>query len=308
MTARPAAPTRVIVVAKRSAYGRYIEDEGDPRARQLVRRRDPSVARWLSAHQAHQATLDAVERELDRAGVHPLVLHHSHAAFDTADAALVIAVGGDGTLLAASHNVGTVPVLGVNSAPDHSVGFFCAARRQNLRRMLHEALDGTLPRVRLTRMAVVLNGRVRSRRVLNEALYCHASPAATSRYILRYGRVREEQRSSGFWIGPAAGSTAAQRSAGGRVLPIASKKLQLVVREPYAPFGKRYRLLAVLVREGASLVAQSKMQDARMFLDGPYKSIDVRLGDTVEFCASDEPLSVLGLTPTWRGKVHGGAA
>ncbi len=288
---------RVVVVAKRSAYSRFIEEEGDPRARALVRRKDPAVARWVQAHEEHMRTLEAVERVLDRLGARAVVVRHAHAAFDTADAQLVIAVGGDGTLLAASHNVGSVPILGVNSAPRHSVGFFCAATRQGLKTMLEQAFEGRAKSMLLTRMAVAVNGRVRSRRVLNEALYCHASPAATSRYILRQGRIREEQRSSGFWIGPAAGSTAAQRSAGGRVLPLGSKKLQLVVREPYAPFNKRYRLLRVLVDPGSRVVVQSQMQEACMFLDGPYKVIDIRLGDETEFRVSKEPLRVLGLGP-----------
>lgn len=207
---------RVIVVVKRSAYKRFVEDEGDPRARQLLRRKDPTVAHWVEAHEEHLRTAEAVELALEKLGVRALVLRGSHAAFDTNGAALVVAVGGDGTLLAASHNVGATPILGVNSAPRFSVGFFCAARRSNARRMLAEALDGTASKVKLARMAVSLNGRVRSRRVLNEALYCHASPAATSRYILSYRRLREEQKSSGFWVGPAAGSTGAVRSAGSR--------------------------------------------------------------------------------------------
>src|SRR5688572_12007569 len=126
-------------------------------------------------------TLDTVESTLHKLGARAVLVQRAHAEFDTSDAALVVSVGGDGTLLAASHNVGQVPILGVNSAPEHSVGFFCAAHRGNVRTMLAEALAGTIVKVRLTRMAVAVNGRIRSRRVLNEALFCHASPAATSR-------------------------------------------------------------------------------------------------------------------------------
>ena len=83
--------------------------------------------------------------------------------------------------------------------------------------------------VHLSRMSVIRNGAPVSTRVLNDALFCHRSPAATTRYILKLGKLVEEQKSSGFWIGPAAGSTAAQRSAGGKILPLASTDLQLVV-------------------------------------------------------------------------------
>ena len=231
---------------------------------------------------------------LDKVRARVLVVRGAQAVFDPADASLVVVVGGDGTLLAASHSVSSVPVLGVNSAPRHSVGFFCAARRGTFEAMLNEALEEKLASVTLTRMAVLVNGRVRSRRVLNEALFCHSEPAATSRYVLKFGRKREEQRSSGFWIGPAAGSTGAIRSAGGRVLPFGSTKLQLVVREPM--FGRPLALQRVLVDAGQSIHAHSKMDAAALYLDGPYRELPVQLGDEVTFRASDEPLELLGLT------------
>lgn len=286
---------RVVVVAKRTAYRRFVEDERDPRAKELLRKRDPVVANWLDAHREHVRTVESVVRDLERAGVRVMLVERAHAAFDPSDAAFVIAVGGDGTLLAASHSVVRTPVLGVNSAPRHSVGFFCAAQRTTFRAMLDRALAGKLERVELARMAVAVNGRLRTKHVLNEALYCHASPAGTSRYLLTHGKKTEEQRSSGIWIGPPAGSTAAQRSAGGQVLPLHSRKLQLVVREPYTPAGKRYRLTKLAIADGETVHVESKMDDSALFFDGPYRMVPVRLGDKVTFFASDEPLTVLGM-------------
>jgi NAD+ kinase len=287
--------TRVIVVAKSSSYARFIEDEQDPRARVLLERHDESVANWLAGHAAHSRTLERVQAALLRLGVHAVVVRRPHAEFDATDADLVIAVGGDGTLLATSHSIGTVPLLGVNSDPERSVGFYCAGRGEELEATLERALAGSLPATWLTRMTVTLNGRVRSRRVLNEALYSHSSPAATSRYILRHGSATEEQRSSGVWVGPAAGSTAAQYSGGGKILPLRSKRLQLVVREPFLWDGKKIRFRRLLVAPGKSVSLKSKMHDAALFLDGPYRRISVSLGDVAEFRASNEPLCVLGL-------------
>jgi NAD+ kinase len=286
---------RVIVVVKRTAYDRFVEDEADPRATLLLRRHDPSVASWRRSHDEHRRTLETVMKALDDFGARGLILRRAHAAFDPADAVLVVAVGGDGTLLAASHSVGATPILGVNSAPSSSVGFFCPTRRTTVRAMLRDALEGRLGSTTLSRMSVSINGRIRANRVLNDALYCHASPAATSRYLLTHRKYREAQKSSGFWVGPAAGSTAAQHSAGGRVLPLGSRKLQLVVREPYAPPGTRYRLQCLLISPGEALYAQSQMQDACMFFDGPYQRVPLSLGDIASFRASDEPLHVLGL-------------
>jgi len=170
-----------------------------------------------------------------------------------------------------------------------------------VRQALAAALDGSLPGVELTRMRVDLSGRLLHDRVLNEALFCHASPAATSRYILRIaegGRVLadEEQKTSGVWIGPAAGSTAAQRSAGGRVLPLTSRKLQYVVREPYRPRLDALKMTLGTIDEGQVLALKSQMRQARLFLDGDRIVHEVGIGEVVQMRRSDEPLVVLGLS------------
>ena len=237
----------------------------DPRALALLERHDPVVARWSDAHASHTRTLSRVLEYLDKWGARVVALSRPHAEFDPAGAQLIVTVGGDGTLLAASHNVYGPPVLGVNSAPKHSVGYFCAANPKNLASTIKRALDGELPTVRLTRMQVEINGRLQSCRVLNEALYSHVIPAATSRYILHCSRGQEEQHSSGFWIGPAAGSTGAQRSAGGRVLPFGSKRLQMVVREPYTAPGCPLKFRRIQVRNGESVRVQSKWMTRRYF-------------------------------------------
>jgi NAD+ kinase len=283
------------VIAKRSAFTRNVEEAEDPRIMGLLKRGDPAVSSWVPSHQEHKRTLEATIRTLEDLGAHVLLLRRPHAAFDAGDAALVVTVGGDGTLLAASHYVGRVPILGINSDPNRSVGFFCAGSRETLPKLAARALEGTLTRIRLNRMKVTVNGRIKSKRVLNDVLFCHTSPAATSRYILRHGRTKEEQRSSGLWVGPAAGSTAAQRSAGGRILPISSNQIQYVVREPYTAPGGECRLPKGLLEPRRKLVVKSKMSDARMFLDGPHRKFTVRLGDEVVFESPGEPLTVLGI-------------
>ncbi len=285
----------VFVAAKRSQYQKHVRDQHDPRALELLARHDLTVARWQKADSEHRRTYDAVVDRLRLLGANVVVLSRPHAEFDAHGAALVVTVGGDGTLLAASHNVADVPILGVNSSPDHSVGFFCSARRETCDVELARALEGQLGGVKLARMRVDLNGRVYSSRLLNEALFSHIIPAATSRYILERDGRPEDQRSSGFWIGPAAGSTGALRSAGGHILPLRSRKLQLVVREPYESPGARVRWRRFEVSPGKHLEVRSKMDDAALFLDGPFRRVEVHLGDLLRFSVSDESLHVLGI-------------
>ena len=101
--------------------------------------------------------------------------------------------------------------------------------------------------------------------------------------------------SSGVWAGPAAGSTAALRSAGGKVLPVGSQKIQFVVREPYRGVDHRYELIKGLVSPGDALEITSRMTKGRLFLDGTQKVHAVHIGDRIRMSLSDEPLTLLGL-------------
>lgn len=293
---------RVLVLLKRSSYKKYVEQEHDARVTGLLATGDPTVKRMLGSHKDNEETIEEVKHALDALGADAVYDEDVRSTSHDERVDLVVTVGGDGTLLAASHRVGSdTPILGVNSAPDHSVGFFCAARKGQVRETLQAAFEGKLRRVSLARMRVDLNEICLHRRVLNEALFCHASPAATSRYILRVVRPdgatdEEEQKSSGIWVGPAAGSTAAQRSAGGRVLPLASTRLQFVVREPYAPLGTRMRLTLGMVEDGGALVLKNKMRQAKLFLDGEHTVYDATIGDVITMRRSEEFLTVLGLT------------
>ena len=287
---------RVGVVAKRSAWQIHIEERQDPKLRRLVEEHDATVAPLRASHDAHEGTVREVMAALASVNAEIVFTRRAGESFQSAGLDLVVTVGGDGTLLAASHYVDDVPILAINSAPSHSVGFFCGARNGEAKAAITAAMRGTLRRTVLTRMKVTLNGVIVAGRVLNDALFCHASPAATSRYILELGEVSEQQKSSGIWIGPAAGSTAAQRSAGGRVLPLTSKQLQLVVREPYTPHGERYTLRHALIPQGSALLVRSKMHDAKLFFDGPESVADVAFGDVITFAEADRPLTVLGIS------------
>jgi NAD+ kinase len=286
---------RVGLVTKRSAWTIHIDERKDPKLRRLVAEKDETISPLRASHDAHQRTVLEVTSALAAASADIVFACHAGDSFDATGLDLVVTVGGDGTLLSASHYVDDVPVLAINSAPSHSVGFFCGAKSGGADKAIAAAMRGALRRTVLTRMKVTLNGQVVAARVLNEALFCHASPAATSRYIVHFDGIEEQQKSSGFWIGPAAGSTAAQRSAGGRVLPLTSKQLQLVVREPYTPHRERYRLCCPLIPPGEPVVVRSKMHEARIFIDGPDTVIPVGFGDAIEFTQAPQSLTVLGI-------------
>jgi NAD+ kinase len=299
----------VCVVLKRSSWQKWVEEEGDARIVKLVEAGDETVRRMRPGHIDHMETIEETRNALANLGARAYwsdTPHQFRSDETPGRCDLVVTVGGDGTLLGASHGIGPgVPLLGVNSSPAHSIGFFCAAKKGQVHEAIAAALDGSLQGAELTRMRVDLNGQPLLDRVLNEALFCQASPAATSRYFLRVVDAKgttlaeEEQKSSGLWAGPAAGSTAAQSSAGGNVLPLTSTRLQFVVREPYRPLGgspDAPRLTVGLIEEGQTLRIRSRMRQARLFLDGEHLVHDVTIGDVVTMRRSAEPLTVLGMT------------
>jgi NAD+ kinase len=300
---------RIAVLAKRTSYRTFVAEGGDSRVSKLLDAGDPTVRRMRRSHDDHMETEREVRAAIDALGLDAEYYEGSRTPikghFD-----LVITVGGDGTVLGASHQIGSEgALLGVNSAPGSSVGFFCAATKGNVRPTLEAAIEGKLLGLTLTRMRVEVNDRLLHNRVLNEALFCHASPAATSRYILTVTRrakapsKTEEQKSSGLWIGPAAGSTAAQQSAGGEVLSLASTEIQYVVREAYRGGGGRPpALVRGRIEESGRLELACKMRQAKLFLDGNQGEHDLGMGDRIVMRRSDETLTILGLTPNGQKK------
>ncbi|APS00323.1 NAD(+)/NADH kinase [Pajaroellobacter abortibovis] len=301
---------KVAVILKRSEYYLHVEQEHDPHVQDLIERDDPIVRSMCSAHEEHQGTIQEVLDALKKENV-SFQIFESSSSLDENTFDLYITVGGDGTLLAASHVIGPhAVVLGINSAPTYSVGFFCAGRKGTLSQTIHAALTGSLPQVRLTRMSVSLNDQCIHRRVLNELLFCHACPAATSHYLLRTLHQKqivqeEEQRSSGLWVGPAAGSTAAQKSAGGQILPLTSPQLQYVVREPYTPLGGSFTMRTGLFSEDEELLILNEMKQGKIFIDGHHVAFDTTIGDAIALSLSPEPLTILGPIPITRdNKTH----
>lgn len=283
---------RVLVVYKRTALQRY--DENDPRIKRLLEERDSTVESLRSAHEAHLDTIERARATFKKCKIRATFRHKHQRSDETWD--LVVTLGGDGTLLWASHTVGPdTPMVAINSAPTTSVGYFCAGTRDDVEDALQAALDGALRPTKLTRMQVHVDGDRAHSRILNDILFCHQSPAATTRYLIRHRDVEEAHTSSGIWVGPAAGSTAAQRSAGGKILPIGSQKLQWVVRELYRPRGEPFALVKGLVAPGEELILKNKMRKGRIYFDGDAKVMPLDIGSEIRLSRSDETLTLLGL-------------
>lgn len=288
---------RVLVIYKKSTYQRNVQEGENARIAKLVADGDRTVERLREAHDAHQRTVALARKLLKSMGAQAIFRYLRTRKKTSEGFDLIVTLGGDGTLLWASHMVTEDrPMVAINTAPGSSVGYFCAGDSTNLEQTLHDALTGRLQATLLPRMCVELDGDVLSKRVLNDVLFCHAVPAATTRYLIRHRGLEEDHKSSGIWVGPAAGSTAAQRSAGGVVLPLTSQQLQWVVRELYrADAQTPCELVKGLVERGEDLRIWSKISDGRIYVDGPHRVHRVPFGAELRMSLSDQPLTLLGL-------------
>jgi len=190
-------------------------------------------------------------------------------------------------------------LLGVNSAPRDSVGYLALARRATIPKTLDAIAAGILKPVPVTRLSVTLDGVALPEAGLNDVLFAHQHPAATSRYLVRLGRQAEEHRSSGLWISTAAGSTAGIRSSGGAVLPLRSRRLQFRARELYRRPGAEYRLAVGFLAPGEELVVESQMDSGWLYLDGSRVAYPFPFGARAEVRSLPEPLFLFADPRRW---------
>ena len=276
---------RALVVYKKSHYELYESRAG---VRTLPEQAHPFVRSMMLSHDANQRTLAAVHRAFEAVGVtYDCIYRGELRSTDGYD--LLCSVGGDGTFLeVARHSVAT-PVLGINSDPQRSIALFCAADQDTVQERLEAVLAGELHEVRLARLQVAINGEPLDFHALNDLLFCHANPAAMTAYTLRIGDAKEAQKSSGVWFATAAGSTAAIRSAGGRRMPLRSRRLQYLVREPYIADAAPYRLGKGFVAPDARVELISKTRQGRLYIDGSHRYEPCGLGDVVQVSTAARP-------------------
>lgn len=273
----------VLLLYKKSAYSIYFR-KGHPRA---------EIDRYKKAHDEHLRTLTTVERVLHKHGINyskyargrkiPYQRYRS-----------VITVGGDGTFLEAARNTNTQVLLGVNSAPGTSVGELCVTTQKNFERIIRRIIEGK--NVRLDswqRLRLKLDGLSGPIDCLNDILICHQNPAAVSRYYLKIGTLKEEQRSSGLWVAAPAGSSGAIQSAGGRILSITEKKIQYMPRELYQGVNPPYRLKGGVLAEGQTIKVTSLMHEGNVFVDGTHVQLAFPFHATLKISLSPKPVKVI---------------
>jgi NAD+ kinase len=165
-------------------------------------------------------------------------LESQYGAHDPQDADVIVALGGDGFMLATLHanqSLG-LPVYGMNRG---TVGFLMNAYNEDaLIARLEAAEAAVINPLHMT--ATTTAGDVVEALAINEVSLLRAGPQAAKLRILVDGRLRmEELVCDGALVATPAGSTAYNYSAHGPILPIEAEVLALTAVAPFRP--RRWR-------------------------------------------------------------------
>lgn len=289
---------KVEVVLKRSKL-RTLRER---RPELLERLRDEDPSSWqemVESDAQQQVSAELVVAALERLGVTYFTWTRDQFLSVGEGTGMVIAVGGDGTVLDVSHRVLDVPLLGINSDRSRSVGYFCATDADGAFDVLRAFIEARAPRVLLQRMRLEIDGKPHWAPCMNDLLVTNSNPGMMSRYVMEAGPRTERQSSSGVWISTAAGSTAGIRSAGGTVLPLEGSFVQYLVREPFPGRQRGYELLRGVRHLEEGLRLRSLMEDGTIFIDGPFLTVPFGLGSELELTVGPA-LTVIGMHPERR--------
>jgi len=204
----------------------------------------------------------------------------------------VIAVGGDGTFLRASHFIfDKIPVLGVNSDPRYKEGFFMAATKKNFNGIMEKILKNDYKIKKLHRLEAYIGKKKVPELALNEFYVSSEKEYRTARYYLTIRGKRERQKSSGIIISTAAGSYAWIKSAGGKQLPLNLDKFEYMVREPYCGrISAKCVLVNGILDKDEKIIVKFELGDGILIADSLSEEHTIKAKEKVVVKMSDKPL------------------
>ncbi|MBI4453673.1 hypothetical protein HY636_03440 [Candidatus Woesearchaeota archaeon] len=295
----------VLVVYKKSAYEIYKASSDID----VVKFVSSDCSDAVSIRQSHDVQMRSLDSVLS-------VLSAKHINFDSTyraditankllDKNLVISVGGDGTFLEVSHYVKDTLLLGVNSDPEKSTGFFCCSNTYNFADNAYnfeyviDNIENTekVKRTKLARMELKLDGKILPELVLNDILVAHQSPAANTRcrLITPYDTIGHkdiiehkesgnlEHKGSGILVCTAAGSSAFMYNEEGSIMDLSASHFEYIergVRNAQPHFAEE-------------LTLTSLTRALCIFIDGHHLKYDFPLGKEL-YVTKGQPLNVIG--------------
>lgn len=239
------------------------------------------------AHDEHYRSLGRMRLALAREKVAFVEIDRNLSWLEKGRFDAVITVGGDGTLLSASHRIpdATVPLIGIRSS-DASVGYLCAGGEEDIDDIVRAFVQNKLQYSERMRLSAEIfyarkNEKKNSVPVLNDFLFTNSNPCATTRYTFTVGDCSEPQKSSGIWISTATGSTAGILAAGGKEQQPEDKRSQYFVRELYPMTTQSCQLRHDFFDpEKTVFHVENHTDSAVLALDGQREVIPLYFGDS----------------------------
>lgn len=204
---------------------------------------------------------------------------------------LLIALGGDGTMLRAGHLCGPsdVPILGINLG---HFGFLTEVKKEQWREMIPLLLDGKFwleRRMMLTAEQWRAGDRLGTWEVLNEAVVSRGQIVRPVQLTANVdGRYLTTYVADALIAATATGSTAYALAAGGPILPPELRTILLVAVAPHLSIDR-----AIVLAEGSSVsITVHSDHQAVLSVDGQVP-VGLADGDRVEVRASSHSVKFI---------------
>ncbi|MEI7718989.1 MAG: NAD(+)/NADH kinase [archaeon] len=206
----------------------------------------------------------------------------------------VIAIGGDGTFLSASHYVENTPILGVNSDVNRSEGALTTIDLSQLNNKIKQIIENKVKIKEYTREKIIIHQKTRkieTEDALNETFFGNINPHHTTNYEISYNHKKENQRSSGLVVSTGTGSTAWYHTAGGFPFNREKKQLRFRIRELYKGKLHKPTVRKGKIKQNEKLTIISKMNHAMIAIDS-IRTYAISKHDKIEISIG-KPLRVL---------------
>lgn len=198
---------------------------------------------------------------------------------------LLIALGGDGTMLRAGHLCGplNVPVLGINVG---HIGFLIEIKRDQWQQILPDLLAGKYrleERMMLQAEHWRNNDCLGTWQVLNEVVVCRGKFVRPIHLMAHLdGYLLASYVADGLIAATATGSTAYALAAGGPIMPPELRNILIIPVAPHLSLDR-----AVILSEGVNVTIEVHTTHEAVFSMDGHPPINMADGDEVKVTASD---------------------
>ncbi|MBM4241651.1 MAG: NAD(+) kinase [Euryarchaeota archaeon] len=240
-----------------------------------------------------------VEVALDTSLVNELGSFHERSAdIKDMDVDIIVAIGGDGTILRTQKFVNgkKIPLFGINMG---TVGFLTEIDPEDTLSAMEEVLAGNYFVERRTQLRVCHDGELPS--ALNEVVMMTRMPAKMLHIEISVDdEVVEELRADGLIVATPSGSTAYSMSAGG---PIVDPRVEAFIIVPICPFKLAARPIVVSNQSKIKVKLLRKGKKAIAVIDGQFEE-EINYMDEVIFKKSDTFAYFVRLTKDFYKRVR----